>query len=165
MEDKTVKQEPSTNNDGGTPEKTFTQAELDAVVQDRLDREKKKIAEYGDLDELKRKAEQFDKIEEESKSELEKANEKAASLQAKLDQLERENQVKTIREEVSKETGVPAHLLTADTKEACEEQAKDIMSFAKPASYPSVPDGGEVGGTGKRSTEEQFAEWAEKQLK
>ena len=41
-----------------------------------------------------------------------------------------------------------------------EEQAKAIMTFAKPSSYPVVKDGGEASthaGSGK--TRDQFASW------
>ena len=40
------------------------------------------------------------------------------------------------------------------------EQAEKLIAFAKPNSYPKVKDGGEVTHTGKASTREQFAEWA-----
>ena len=40
----TVNQEQNTE-----PEKTFTQAELDAIVGDRLKRERAKYADYSDL--------------------------------------------------------------------------------------------------------------------
>lgn len=53
-----------------TEPKTFTQEELDRVVGERLAREKAKL---GDVEELRRKAEQFDRLEEERKSELERA--------------------------------------------------------------------------------------------
>ena len=68
--------------------------------------------------------------------------------------------VRKIREEVSKETGVPAHLINGETKEQCEEQAKAIMTFAKPSSYPVVKDGGEASAhAGSGKTRDQFASW------
>lgn len=48
----------------------LTQAQVDAIVKDRLAREREK---YKDFDAIKSKAEQFDKLDEASKSELEKA--------------------------------------------------------------------------------------------
>ncbi|MCD8054199.1 MAG: hypothetical protein LUF00_09160 [Lachnospiraceae bacterium] len=47
-------------------------------------------------------------------SQLEKANEKAASLHKELDQLKNANAVNQVRAKISKETGVPAELLTGD---------------------------------------------------
>lgn len=138
-----------------TEEKTFTQAELNAIVQDRLGREK---AKYENYEELKEKALKFDEMEEESKSELQKATERADSLQAELDKMKKADAVRTLREEVSKETGVPANLLHGTTKEECEAQAKDILAYAKP-NYPNVEDKGEVNHVGGGSTREQFANW------
>jgi hypothetical protein len=62
------------------------------------------------------------------------------------------------REEVAKSIGVPAHLLTGETKEDCEAQAQQILEFAKPSKYPSVPDGGEPIGNPHKATRDQFAE-------
>lgn len=145
------------NQENQTEEKTFTQAELNAIVQDRIARERSK---YENFEELKKKAQRLDQIEEESKTELQKATERADSLQAELDQLKKADSVRTLREEVSKETGVPANLLHGSTKEECEAQAKDILAYAKPnGSYPEVEDKGEVSHVGGGSTREQFANW------
>jgi len=141
--------------------KTFTQEEVNGIVNERLARERKKY-EGVDLDELKRKAQELDQIEEANKSELEKANERANSLQAELESLKKANEVRAMREKVASETGVPMNLLTAETEEECTEQANAIKAFAIPTSYPSVKDGGEVQNIGKVSTKQQFAEWANK---
>ena len=150
---------------GGAVEtsKTFTQDELNQMIGDRLARER---AKYADYESLKEKAAKFDQIEEESKTELQKATERADKLQAELDKLQKAEQVRTIREEVAKEIGVPAGLLTAETKEDCEAQAKAILSFAKPGNdgYPAVKDAGEVGRTSSGSTRDQFEEWLNSQL-
>ena len=52
------------------PERTFTQAEMDAIIGDRLKRER---AKYADYNELAKKAKAFDEAEEAGKSELQKA--------------------------------------------------------------------------------------------
>lgn len=54
------------------PDKTFTQAELDAIVTDRLKREGQK---YSDYDTLKAQAAKVQEFEEAQKTELQKANE------------------------------------------------------------------------------------------
>lgn len=141
------------------PEKTFTQAEVDAIVGDRLKRDRQK---YADYDALKEKADKFDQMEEASKSELQKAVEQAAALQNELDSIKAENMVRDIREKVANETGVPASLLTATTEDECTDQAKAILAYANPSGYPNVRDGGEVTNTGKMTTKQQFAEWASK---
>lgn len=140
-----------------TEERTFTQAELNAIVQKRVG---ELTAKYENYEELKAKAAKYDEVEEASKSELQKATEKANSLQKELDSLKNAEAARLVREEVAKETGVPAHLLTGGTKEECEAQAKDIMAFAKPGMLPNVPDNGEVRHTGaKGGARDQFADW------
>lgn len=144
-------------------ERTFTQSEMNAILADRLARERGK---YADYDALKAKAEQFDKAEEAGKTELQKANERAAALKQQLDSLNRENTLRTLRAAVSQKTGVPADLLTAGTEEECAEQAEAILSFAKSlAGYPAVRDGGTAGQTAAGSPAEQFAAWFEQAAK
>lgn len=89
---------------------------------------------------------------------LQAAIDRANGLQAELDTMKAAETIRLTREEVAKSVGVPVHLLTADTKEACEAQAQSILEFATPKSYPSVRDGGEPIGTPKKSTRDQFAE-------
>lgn len=137
-------------------ERTFTQAELNAIVQKRLGEQASKYVNY---EELKEKALKFDQIEEQSKSELQKVTERADALQKELDGMKRADAIRLIRESVSRETGVPAHLLHGETKEECEEMAKAIKSYAKPSAYPAVNDGGEVGNIGTGKTRDQFANW------
>lgn len=97
-------------------ERTFTQAELNAIVADRLARER---AKYADYDKLKDKAG------------------KADALQQQLDTLEADTARRAMKKKVSDATGVPEALLTGDTEESCTEQAHEIMQFAAP-SYPAM---------------------------
>ena len=153
--EETVKQEVATE------ERTFTQDELNAIVSDRLKRAESK---YEDYEELKAKAEKLDKIEEENKSELERATERAQALEAELDGIKKANEVRNIRQKVAEETGVPVSLITGDTEEECKAQAEAINAYAKPTGYPAVKDGGEVHQVGKPTTREQFAQWAAQAL-
>lgn len=156
---KTVNQETITTTEeprAEEPAKTFTQEEVNRIVEERIHRERSK---YADYDTLREKATKFDEAEEASKSELQKATERADKLQAQLDSYQKAEELRKIHEEVAKSTGVPAHLLTGETKEDCEAQAKAIMSFAKPEAFPAVKDGGEVRVTGTGKTRDQFADW------
>lgn len=137
--------------------KTFTQDEVNAIVTDRLTRDR---AKYADYDALKEKAEKFDKLEEANKTELQKATERADALQVELDKLKGENAVRELRNKVAEETGIPANLLTGKTEEECRAQAEMIAEYAKPSNYPKVRDGGEVTNLGKLTTRQQFAAWA-----
>lgn len=137
-------------------EAKFTQADLDRIVKDRLTREREK---YGDYDALKAKADKFDEIEEASKTELQKATERAKALQDELDAFKKAESLRTMREKVAHDTGIPVNLLTAESEDACKEQAKQILEFSRPSGYPQVKDGGEVRTSGKKSTRDSFAEW------
>ena len=154
----TVNQETITTE--AKEEKLFTQEELNQIIGTRIARIQ---ANYADYDDLKAKAAKYDEIEEESKTELQKMTERADALQAELDGMKKQTALRDLRDKVAKQTGVPADLLSGETEEACMAQAEAIMNFAKPGSYPTVKDGGEVQKTGKRSTRDLFAEWAQQQ--
>ncbi len=155
MANETVNQEQAPKNENA--EKTFTQSELNAIISDRLKRESEK---YADYETLKAKATRFDEIEEASKTELQKANEKAAKLETELSQLRKNEEIRTIREKVASEHGIPANLLSGDSEETCKEQAKALLEFKSAATYPTVKDGGEIQNNLKRSTRDEFADWA-----
>lgn len=141
-------------------ERTFTQAELNAIVADRLSDVKK---QYGDYDDLKAKAEKFDAAEEASKSELQKVTEARDALQAELDNLKKEASVRTLRDKIAESKGVPAHLLTAETEEDCKAQADAILAFKNQQGYPQVKDAGESTPATKKSAKDSFREWMEAQ--
>ena len=126
-------------------QRTFTQAEMNAIIQDRLTRERGK---YADYEALKAKAAKFDAAEEAGKTELQKANEKADALQKQVDAFTKAEQLRTVRQKVSAATGVPAELLSGDTEETCTAQANAILKFAKPNRLSAVKDGGEHGARG-----------------
>ena len=82
-------------------DKTFTQAEVDSIVEGRLARERQK---YSDYEDLREKASKYDEHQEQSKTELQKEKEKSDALQAKLTKLEKEGTVRQVREKVAKDT-------------------------------------------------------------
>ena len=137
-------------------QKTFTQEEVNNIIAERLGRDRQK---YADYDSLKEKAEQFDKLQEANKSELQKATERAEGLEKELAEIKKANEVRDIRLKISNETGVPFELLTEETEEGCKKQADAINAFAMPKGYPKVKDGGEINGALKQSNGKQFADW------
>ena len=149
--------EPTQGNEG----RTFTQAELDKIVQNRVYEERKKLADYDDL---KAKADELDQLKEANNTELQEAQDRAAKAEKDLADLKAAEALRESRAKVSAETGVPSELLTGENEEACKEQAKKILEFAKTKGYPTVRDGGEVKNVGKPSTAQQFAEWAKENL-
>lgn len=82
QDDPQVETETTPKPDG---ERTFTQAELNKLIKERLDRERGKFADYEDL---KAKAARFDEAEAEKLSELDKANKMIADLKAERDKAE-----------------------------------------------------------------------------
>lgn len=153
----TVKQEEKAIE---TTEKTFTQEEVDTIIGERLKRERAKYPDMADYNALKEKAGKYDEMVESSKSELQKAIERGDALQTQLDEMRNAELLRSMRESVASEAGVPASLLTGTSEEECIAQAKTILEFARPGGYPKVRDGGEVANTGKKTTRQQFAEWA-----
>ena len=143
-------------------QKTFTQAELDAVVKDRLKREREK---YADFDALKAKAAKLDELEAANKSELEKATEKAAALQAQLDGIKKAEKLREMRTKIATENNVPIELLTGATEEECQTQADKVKEMLSASGVPvAVRDGGEATFSGKVLTRTQFANWAKDKL-
>lgn len=151
-----VNNAPEKENPDNNQERMFTQEQLTSIIGQKIYEER---AKYADYDELKEKAAKYDEGEEARKTELQKANEKIATLQKELDGLKKAEKVRQVRTKVSEETGVPAELLTGETEEDCITQAKAINDYAKPDTYPKVRDGGEVGRVSGSSTRDQFAEW------
>lgn len=129
----TVNQETNGTAAAQQENRTFTQDEVNAIVADRLTRER---AKYADYDDLKGKAGRADE-----------ADSRAAALQQQLDAMKADNDLREMKQRVSAATGVPAALLTGDTEESCTEQAHEIMQFAAP-SYQAIPDGGTAGAVG-----------------
>ena len=152
------------NQEVATEEKMFTQAEVDAIVGDRLKRDR---AKYADYDAVKEKAARFDEMEEANKSELQKATERATALQTELDSIKKQNELRDMRDLVAAETGLPAVLLTADTEEKCREQAAAIINYSNQGKtgYPTVRDAGEAQSDFKGTPKQQFAEWANEVFK
>ena len=135
-EENTATVDNATQGATAEPERTFTQSEMDAIIGDRLKRER---AKYADYDELKTKATAYDEAEEASKSELQKAVEERDKLKAELDKLqaEREHAEKVAR--VAAEKGVDAALLARMSGDV-DENAEFLASRPK---YEAVHDGGE----------------------
>ena len=82
--------------DGKPPDKgrTFTQDELNAIVSDRLERERKK---YSDYDDLKAAQAKLDEIEQERLTELEKVQKRADDAEKERDLARQQAQDTAIR--------------------------------------------------------------------
>ena len=159
MAEETVNQGTKTDGTGTDTqgERTFTQAELNAIVTDRLSRAQE---QYKDYETLKEKAAKFDAAQEAGKTELQKATEKVAALQAQVEAYTKADNLRNIREKVSNETGVPASLLYGEDEDSCKAQAKAILDYARPGDGGAViRDSGEPQVKLTGSTRDQFADW------
>ena len=132
------------------PERMFTQAEVDAIVGERLKRDRAKYADYEDA---KAKAAKFDELQGSQQT-----------LQQQIDQLREQlgqSQVENLRMSVAAARGVRADLLQGSTEDELNKSADALLEFAKgmaPASAPVVPNDGNAAETTDRGTElGQFA--------
>ena len=81
---------------------------------------------------------------------LQAETDRANGLQQQLDAYKQADTLRQIREKVAGEKKIPADA---------------ILAFAKPGSYPTVPDGGEpTGGSGAAKTRDSFAGWFEQKF-
>ena len=123
------------------PERTFTQAEMDAIIGDRLKRER---AKYADYDELKTKATAYDEAAEASKSELQKAVEERDKYKAEIEALRAEKERAELVAKVAAEKGVDAALLARMSGDVEENAAFLKAQMENTPKYEAVHDGGEV---------------------
>lgn len=113
--------------------KSFTQEQVDQIVERRLAKERGK---YKDYDELKSKAMRLDEMENAGKSELDKLKESNAALRKQIDDAAAEKQHAEWVSEVAKDKGVPAELLRGSTKDELEAHADLLQAALHPASKP-----------------------------
>lgn len=148
------------NGDGKSSDKTFTQADLERIVGERLTRERSK---YGDYDQLKAAADELTKLKDAQASDAEKATKQAAKdTEAKI---RGELEPQMLRLEVALAAGLPEDLgkrvlsaakrLVGATREELEADAKEFFA-GSPITVGQQQGGGGFdqgsrggGGTGK----------------
>lgn len=116
-----------------------SQEELDRIIQARLDRERKKFADYDDL---KASAAELAQIKEANKTEAEKAAARAEAAEKRAAELEG----KALRAEVAAAKGVPVALLTGSTQEELEAAADALIEF-RGEQKPSRPSSSAISRT------------------
>ena len=112
-----------------TPQSTFTQADVDRIVADRLGRERGK---YADYDQLKAKAGEFDKLAEAQKTEQQKLAEQLATAQAEVTAARTE----ALRLKVATAKGLPSALaarLHGASEEEMTADADALLAALGPA--------------------------------
>lgn len=141
------------SGDGGQqnnqPEKTFSQAELDAIIADRLKREREKYKDYA---ELKKAAEEYQKLKESQMSEQEKLQAKLAEYERQLLEKEREAaeaRLESLKLRVLDEMGLPkawTSRIFGTTEEEIRQDAEELKKLlgtaGKPVGGGTNPPGG-----------------------
>lgn len=103
-----------------------TQEELNAIIESRLYKERKK---YSDHSELQKKASAYDELQEASKTELEKAQARAEKAEAEANALKAAQELATMRADVAHESGVPAEVLRGDSLEELQAHAAALKTL------------------------------------
>ena len=151
------------NNSGETPaadefKAIASQDELNKVINDRLQRERAKYADYKDL---KAKAEQFDAIEKASQTDAERAAARIQELEAELSTTRRDS----LRLKIASDHGITDAddidlFLTGTDEETLTKQAKRLADREADRKKQGnhVPREGNNLGNGKTSDLRQFAQ-------
>lgn len=122
-----------------------SQEEFDKRLGQRINRERAKFADYDDL---KAKAARLDEIEQANKSEIEKANERAARLEAELEQ----ERVTSLRARLAAEAGMPPAIVTGNDEESILASIAGLKEWAGKADAPKSPAPNPYQGRGATNT-------------
>jgi hypothetical protein len=117
--------------DAGT---TFSQADIDRIVGDRLRKEQAKFGDYGDL---KRKAAEFDKHAEAQKTETQKLSDRLAASEKAM----QEKDTALARMSAAATYSIPPDLtdmLGSGTPEEIDARAKLLAEKLKPGNTPAA---------------------------
>lgn len=82
------------------------------------------------------KARSYDELQEQSKTELQRAQEQAAAYKRQVDELSAKAKRDATRAKVAKDTGVPAELISGDDEESMRAFAEAVAKWGKPSSAP-----------------------------
>jgi pimeloyl-CoA synthetase len=110
---------------GQEQSQTFTQDDVNRIVQDRLQREREK---YADYDELKTAAERAQELEAQTQE-----------LTAKVAEFESKEEHRKLVADVAETAGVPAGVLKGDTREELEAHAEALKSLLQNTTGPVIP--------------------------
>lgn len=141
MPEDTKQVEDATQGATAETERTFTQAEMEAIIGERLKRERAKYADYG---EAKAALDELNRLKEAEKTELQKAEEERDRFKAELDRLNEERAHAELVAKVAADKGVDAALLARMSGDVEENAAFLVAQMGKKPTYEAVNDGGEA---------------------
>ena len=84
------------------------------------------------------KARAYDELQEQSKTELQRAREQAAAYKKQVDDMNAKAETDAARAKVARETGVPAELIAGDDEDSMRAFAKAVADWGKPSSAPRI---------------------------
>ncbi|TFI40274.1 hypothetical protein E4P29_25520 [Rhodococcus sp. 1R11] len=122
-----------------------SQADLDKIIQERIERAKKPFADY---DQQKADAEKWRQAEKE-KLPAEQRNAQ------EIEELRRENETlrsAQLRSDVATAKGIPAQLLSGSTKEELEAHADALLAFRGPVAGSPLVNNENAGNSGSGKT-------------
>ncbi|WP_312715479.1 hypothetical protein [Corynebacterium flavescens] len=142
----------------GTKEFTppSSQEDLDRIIESRLARER---AKFSGFDELKTKAERYDKLEDAKKTDEQRSAERIAALESQL----AETRLEGARARIAASAGVDPDLLAGSSEEELTAHAEKLSAALKSAAETAAPTNtapkafGE--GRGGGSTSSQSGDW------
>lgn len=82
------------------------------------------------------KAKAYDELQEQSKTELQRAQEQADSYKRQVDELNAKAERDAARAKVAKDTGVPAELISGEDEESMRAFAEAVARWGKPSAGP-----------------------------
>lgn len=106
------------------------------------------------------KAKSYDELQEASKTELQKAQEKAKRAEDELAELKAKAELAETRTRVAKESGVPAELVFGADEDEMAANAKALAAWGKPSSAPRTRKPGSFSndaGDGKDAARRELA--------
>ena len=121
---------------------TMTQARLDALIQTRLDRDRKK---YADYDDLKAKASEYEKQKQATMTESEKKDAVIKDYEGKIAYLTSQitdREAKVLRVQMLEEAGLPTSWAERVHGMTVEEIKADVVELKKLIGVKKSPVGG-----------------------
>lgn len=115
-----------------TPAKTFSEDDINRIVKERLDRERKKYADYNDLKQAKAK---LDEIEMANKSKEEQALAKLQALEAKIAESQKAVQAAELKEKKraaleSAKLGIPKDVTVSELLDMIPGETEEAIDSA-----------------------------------
>ena len=130
-----------------------SQADFDALVKDRLDRQARK---YADYDQVKARAAELERATTAHERALAAAEARATTAEAWKADRESADALAQVRDEVASATSIPAAALRGSTKEELEQHAEMLKSLLTGTYGPVVPSPGDTPDKPASSEEGQF---------